>query len=379
MANFPLIPPQITRFAARLLRDRRGAAAVMLAIALTGIIGFAGLGTEVASWYFTQRAMQGAADFAATSAAAQLAAGTIAGSAPTSTQLTDTGRTVAAKFKPNFIDGDTSNTSVTVNNPPATTTNLSTCSSPFSSFNCYVEVLISQPQTGPRISSLFMSSGLTIATRAVARANTKAGDTGCVLALSGASISDVTLNGGVNMSFSNCALYDNSPLTSGNDALYMSNNASLTASAVYVVGNANNTSGITTADGPNGANSIYTGVTPAVDPYASVTMPTPSSCDQNSNMHNPSTTLGPSTSGGTYVFCGNVNMDANGSTPTLNLNPGPYIFACGSSLTMTSGTLNATGGVTLVFERACPGHNAASSPGVINVSGNANQIGRAHV
>src|SRR5438270_11692680 len=35
------------------------------------------------------------------------------------------------------------------------------------------------------------------------------------------SVSDVTLNGGVNMTFSGCALYDNSPLTSGNSALYM--------------------------------------------------------------------------------------------------------------------------------------------------------------
>src|SRR5438876_320715 len=98
MANLALIPPRAPSLAARLLRDRRGATAVMLAIALTGIIGFAGLGTEVAAWYFTKSAMQGAADFAATSSAAQLAAGAIAGSAPTSTQLTDTGRSVAAKF-----------------------------------------------------------------------------------------------------------------------------------------------------------------------------------------------------------------------------------------------------------------------------------------
>ena len=165
------------------------------------------------------------------------------------------------------------------------------------------------------------------------------------------------------MTFSSCALYDNSPLTSGNDALNMSNNASLTASAVYVVGNANNTAGITTTDG------IFTGVNPAADPYASVTMPTPSSCDQNNNMHNPTATI---VGSGTYVFCGNVAMDSNGNTPTFNLTAGVYIFACGSSLTMTSGTLNAIGGTTLVFERACPGHNAASSPGVISVSGNAN-------
>ena len=43
---------------AKLFRDRRGAAAVLLAVALSGIVGFAGLGSEVASWYYTTRSMQ---------------------------------------------------------------------------------------------------------------------------------------------------------------------------------------------------------------------------------------------------------------------------------------------------------------------------------
>ena len=65
-------------------------------------------------------------------------------------------------------------------------------------------------------------------------------------------------------------------------------------------------------------------------------------------------------------------MDANGCSPVLTLNPGIYIFACGASLSMTSGTLQATGGVTLVFERACRTGNAASNPGTIGITGNAN-------
>ena len=84
--------------------------------------------------------------------------------------------------------------------------------------------------------------------------------------MNGASISDVTLNGRVNMTFSSCALYDNSPLTGGNGALYMSNNASLTASAVYVVGSPHQTSGITTTNG------VHSGVNPAADPYADVAL-----------------------------------------------------------------------------------------------------------
>jgi len=88
--------------------------------------------------------------------------------------LTNEGRSIAASN--NFADG-TNSTIVTVNNPPATTANLSTCSSPFSAFNCYVEVLISQPQT-PQLLSLFMSTGPTIQARAVALANISAADTG---------------------------------------------------------------------------------------------------------------------------------------------------------------------------------------------------------
>ena len=45
--------------------DRAGGTLVALALSLSVIAGFAGLGTEAASWYLTKRAMQGAADSAA--------------------------------------------------------------------------------------------------------------------------------------------------------------------------------------------------------------------------------------------------------------------------------------------------------------------------
>src|ERR1700720_1056891 len=123
------------------LHDRSGAAAIILAIALSAIVGFAGLGTEVASWYFIQRSMQGAASSAASSAAAELAAATIAGSSVSSDQLRNTGRAVSATFS--FTNG-VSNTTVVVANPPNTTTGLdsSQCDSRLTGFNCYVEVVI---------------------------------------------------------------------------------------------------------------------------------------------------------------------------------------------------------------------------------------------
>jgi uncharacterized membrane protein len=166
-------------FLAGIVQDRKGTVAVLLALALSAIVGFAGLGSEVASWYYTKRAMQSASDFAATSAAAELAEATVAGSTISGTELTNTGRSVAATF--HFGDGANS-TTVGVSNPPGTTTGLATCSSPFTSYNCYVEVVISQPQPA-LLSALFMSSGPTITSRSVALANTKVADQGCVMAL----------------------------------------------------------------------------------------------------------------------------------------------------------------------------------------------------
>jgi Flp pilus assembly protein TadG len=348
------------RHSVRMLGDHEGGSAVLLALSLSGIIGFAGLGTEVASWYLTKRSMQSAADSAATTAAASLARNTSA----TQDQLLIDARSIAATF--NFVDG-TASTSVTMNQPPTTTTGLdsSQCRSPLTGYQCYVEVVITQPQT-PLLSALFMSSGPTITSRAVALANTKVGDQGCVLALNGASVIDIQLNGGINLNFTGCAFYDNSPLQSA--ALTMSNNASLSALAGYIVGTANQTTGITTTDG------LFTGINPINDPYADVPLPAPhAACDDSSRNNNKNLNMTLSaTSDGTYVFCKDVSMDANGGNPVLTLNPGIYILACGANLNMTSGTIQASGGVTLVLERACPSGNAASNPGTTSITGNAN-------
>jgi len=344
------------------LRDHSGATAVAIAFALTAVLGFAGLGTEAASWYYTKRNMQSAADAAAASAGANLAITLQRGGTVSSSQFTTDAQSIAAKY--GFVNGSGS-TTVTAEYPPS--------SGGYSGNNSYVAVAITQPQQA-LLSGLFLSSGPTISARAVAKGNSQAADSGCVMALNGASVSDVTLNGGVTMNFSGCALYDNSPLTSGNGALYMANNASLTASAVYVVGNANQTTSIHTTDG------FHSGVNPAADPYSAVTMPTAASCNDTQQLNNPQDNASPnnsrsaSTTGGTWAFCKDVRMTSNGSTGMFTLNPGIYIFACGANLVMTSGTLSATGGVTLVFERACPTNppGAGTNPGIISVTGNSN-------
>ena len=260
------------------LRDRRGAVAVLLAIALSVIVGFAGLVSEVASWYYTTRSMQGAVDSAASTSAAELASATSSGLTVTGDQLRTAPRSIAATF--NFTNG-TGNTTVTVNNPPATTTNLTACSSPFTSFNCYVEVIISQPQTA-LLSALFMSTGPTITARAVALANLTATDDGCVVALSTAAKAiDISTVGSPALTLNDCAIYDNSPDNPG--ALTLGGAATINAKAAYIVGTVSG-SGLTTTDG------TFEGVNPILDPYAGRSFTWPSSkpnasagtnCDQN--------------------------------------------------------------------------------------------------
>src|SRR5437763_4779401 len=270
MPKFPQVLMRSLPAIRRFVRDRRGAAAVMLAIALSGIIGFAGLGSEVAAWYFTTRAMQGAADAAAESAAAELAAGTVGGSSVSNDQLTHTGRAVSATF--NFSNG-VSSTTVTVNHPPATTTGLNSanCDSRLSGFNCYVEVLISQSQT-PLLSALFMSTGPTITTRAVAQANTGATSTGCVLALDSVASRAANAGGTGALTFNGCSIYSNS---NASDGIYVGGSGVVSAQGAYVVGNINGTVHTDPAYGTN------TGVNPTVDPYANVTMPSSSTTCSN--------------------------------------------------------------------------------------------------
>lgn len=390
MPEFPLILKRPLPVIASLARDPRGATAVMLAIALSAIVAFAGLGAEVASWYYTTRVMQTAADTAASSAAAALAVATAAGSAITSSQLSDAGRSVTATF--NFTNGVNS-TAVSVNNPPATTTNLTTCSAPFSSFNCYVEVVISQPQT-PQLASLFMSNGPTIATRAVAFANTGAADTGCVIALDKTASKAIQSSGSGNLTFRSCALYDNS---NASDALYVGGSGTIDAQAAYIVGNINGS--VTTTDG------AHTGMNPTTDPYANAASPSGYSASgtcgygngsgeslnklfpSNGNFNgtskittNASSTIINPTSCSIFALGGNQDMHLT-NAQTLVLCPGTYVFdttnlimdgqstllAPPTGATLTSDCPgNTSGGVTIIFSNSTGG-----SPGIPSIGGGA--------
>ena len=58
----------------RVWRDERGVSAVIIALSLTVLVGFAGLGVDTGLWYSIKRQNQSAADAAAISAAYEILA-----------------------------------------------------------------------------------------------------------------------------------------------------------------------------------------------------------------------------------------------------------------------------------------------------------------
>src|SRR5579872_2992257 len=98
----------LARHALRLLSDRKGGVAVMTAMSLTSLLGFAGLGTEATLWYVAKRNMQGATDAAAYTAAIAEGAG------QDGTAFTAAAKAVAKQY--GFADGS-GGVLVTVNNP----------------------------------------------------------------------------------------------------------------------------------------------------------------------------------------------------------------------------------------------------------------------
>jgi len=134
--------------AARFMRDRSGAYAVMFGLMAPVFIGTLALGSETGLWYSTQQKMQGAADSSAISAAVGLIAG--------NTNYTLQADATAASD--GFVTGS-SGTVVTVNNPPKSGPNTGTAGA--------IEVIIQQPQK-LLFSSLFLKSPVAVQARAVA-------------------------------------------------------------------------------------------------------------------------------------------------------------------------------------------------------------------
>src|SRR5262249_46355363 len=146
----------------RLLRDTSGATLVLMAVALSVLIGFTGLGVETGLWYSIRRYNQSAADTAALSGGMELVAGKPYSDICSLAKLgaTANGFNFASFSCPGSSPACTSPSSgqMCVNTPPVLGPNAGSANA--------VEVILAQQQN-TFLASLFLPN-VTIDTRAVA-------------------------------------------------------------------------------------------------------------------------------------------------------------------------------------------------------------------
>jgi Flp pilus assembly protein TadG len=272
--------------------DHSGTIAIITALSLAALVGFAGLGVETTEWYTQKRSIQAAADDAALSAAIAYGQGNTSG-------YVSEGTSVAGSN--GFVAG-TNDVTVSVSKPPATGT--------YAGNNSAVQVTIVAP-VKPILSAMFVSN-FNITGTGTALINGPASN-GCVLALDSAAAGAGTISGtSANLTLKNCSFDVNSK--SGSD-LVLGGGSSLTATDVILGGTdsvASNAS-ITTTGG------IRTNQPPVADPYAGRTIPAPGTCNNLNGPVNGTVTLSPGT------YCKSNAFKINGGA-NVTLLPGVYIL-----------------------------------------------------
>jgi Putative Flp pilus-assembly TadE/G-like len=304
--NFPLRQAKkISAASQRLLGDTRGVTLVLVALALSALIGFTGLGVETGFWYAIKRYNQSAADIAALSGAMEKAGG------QSYSDICNLGKLAAQANGFTFVSFTcpTSSPACTspatgqmcANNPPVL--------GAYAGQNTAVEVILAQQQNA-FFASLFLPN-VTIDTRAVA--GLKSFPT-CMLALN-ATGQDLTNSGNATLTLNQCSFMSDS---SDPQSIRFNGGVTIRAAAIDTNGG-DKISGTSNSVSPP----ITTGVPTVADPYAGlITVPNPLPAV-------PSTAPAPSTGGtlkpGLYAGAGN-NAPMNFTSGTTTLCPGVYVL-----------------------------------------------------
>jgi Flp pilus assembly protein TadG len=331
--------------------DRRGGPAILTALGATVLMGFAGLGVDVAYWELTGRKMQSAADAAALAASVAVSAGASA------TQIANAADAVTAGY--GFANGR-NGVNVTV------TTNVNNTSD--------VQVKVSQQE--PRyFTRLFLASAPTVSATAVAK---PPGNTGsgmmCLMALdeTAGDSGTISLTGSLNACLGGtvsdgtctaptCDLYNDSPNATSTT---FTGGASLSADHIMLSGGyslANNAS--IWPDPP------ATYVAPTPDPYSQLSITASSNTITVSDPYFSISRSYSACSGGNKidvnagnqvtispgVYC-EIDVEAGGQ---LTLNAGTYIIDRGNlkvkSGTGNYGSLSGTGVTIILTSSHCTG------------------------
>jgi Flp pilus assembly protein TadG len=329
-----------SRLVRRLVADKSGVSAIVIALSLTAILGFAGLAVDASLWYGDKRLAQGAADSAAVSGAATY--GHEAATLGTTSAVTNAkaiAKAVAATY--GFTNGS-GGVTVTVNNPPLSGSHTSSAGA--------FEVIITKRE------NLFFSnqylSSVSVSSRGVGlwgTVTTGSGAGGCFQSLNPNAYASINMSNGVTVIGNNCGVYDNS---TGSGALSVIGGANLTAASLSVVGAITQNNG----GSVNISGSKVTGASSMPDPYASYSVASAESAFTGCPNSTPTSY---SAGGAKYTlspgyYCGGLSV-SNGVSVTFS--PGIYIID-GGSFSLESGNNIATGGVTIVLTGS--GSNYAS-------------------
>jgi Flp pilus assembly protein TadG len=341
------------------LRDTRGATALVFAISLIAILGFVGIGTEVGTWYLVRREAQGAAD------AASIAGALAAYSAADPTAAAPAAQALATAN--GFTDGST-NALGTISVPtPSYSPSSYTFVSGFSSnagttYSLGKAAVTITEQVVPLLSGLFGYAGPTVGASSVAVVEPLAQV--CALALgpnptNPNPAANLTIQSGT-ISAGNCALASNATIS---NAINVEAGAALNAQALATVGGCCGSGTVTIGSSATGLGSPATFHPVTPNPFGST--------DPNGS---PDTTFAayspvpcasappPDASGNilltsqapAFNYCSDVDV-ATGQTVTFQA-PGTYIFY-NSSLNVNGGNIqcqNCTpppgpGGISIVF------------------------------
>jgi putative Flp pilus-assembly TadE/G-like protein len=322
---------------------RRGTVAVLAAVGLIGILGFAALSLDAALLHHDRRGAQAAADSAALAAAGSLFANY------RTNQGLDPGRAAAnealAAAAANGFTNDGVSSTVTVNIPPLSGDHVGQAG--------YVEVIVQQFQQRA-FSAIWSSAPITVKARAVGRGMWVPLRNG-IIVLDPTSSGSLSSNGGSNVTTNANIIVD----SSSPSATVVTGGGVLTATEFDITG----VPGTSTSGGGTINGTILNGQVPTPDPLAYLPEPDPSTMIVQSThtvklQNQGSLSLQPG------VYQGGISVTGG----TLTLAPGIYYMDGGGFGFSGTGSLTAPGVMIVNAPQSNSDTISITGTGAVNLS-----------
>jgi Flp pilus assembly protein TadG len=328
--------------------NESGQALVFTAVAMVVLIGVLGLGVDMGTLRYQKRLQQTAADAGAIAGASNLDSTTPGGMSPgavaaaasngfsagtTGSQVCPTSVPACTACPAGTIGSAVGSVAVTVNNPP--------CMGPHLGASNYVEVFVTVVQPTYFIKAVGVESQ-TITARAVATNVSGGGpNSGCLFTLGppSSSIEGVNINGNATLNAPTCGINDNGNFNTKGNALDVS-------SATFGISGDWDKSGPggTVTCGPTQTTCPATGVPAAtVPPFLALLTPPCGPCTA------PGTNPAPVTQNGVTTYSPGTYGDISIGPATVNFNPGVYIMAGSTGLSIGANATVTGTGVTFYF------------------------------